>query len=144
MTTETAKCERFHRALCECHKRIPAGPTRDSACRHLNRSLAQCLVSVACPSESEVVRSLCSSGGTSLKRSQCQQAQLSLSVYFRSSQGCILEAAFTVIKQHLPLTYLFQDICRLTKQLLRITVAEDHATVCGHVLLDQWCARPHR
>ncbi|KAI3988589.1 hypothetical protein MKX01_026953 [Papaver californicum] len=79
MTTETAKCERFHRALGECHKRIPAGPTRDSACRHLNRSLAQCLVSVACPSESEVVRSLCSSGGTSLKRSQCQQAQLSLS-----------------------------------------------------------------
>ncbi|KAI3935413.1 hypothetical protein MKW98_027553 [Papaver atlanticum] len=124
MTTETAKCERFHRALCECHKRIPAGPTRDSACRHLNRSLAQCLVSVACPSESEVVRSLCSSGGTSLKRSQCQQAQLSLSHYhrldFRSSQGCTLEAAFTV-KQHLPLTYLFQDICRLTKQLLRIT-----------------------
>ncbi|MCL7030959.1 hypothetical protein MKW94_009294 [Papaver nudicaule] len=81
-TTETVKCERFHRALCDCHKRIPAGPTRDSACRHLNRSLAQCLVSVACPSESEAVRSLCSSGGTSLKRSQCQQAQVSLSVSF--------------------------------------------------------------
>ncbi|KAI3965820.1 hypothetical protein MKX01_010777 [Papaver californicum] len=85
MTTETVKCERFHQALCECHKRIPAGPTRDSACRHLNRSLAQCLVSVACPSESEVVRSLCSSGGTSLKRSQCQQAQLSLSHHHRLS-----------------------------------------------------------
>ncbi|MCL7036659.1 hypothetical protein MKW94_028899 [Papaver nudicaule] len=85
-TAETAKCERFHRALRECHKRIPAGPTRDSACRHLNRSLAQCIVSVACPSESEAVRSLCSSGGTSLKRSQCQQAQLSLSVCLSSHQ----------------------------------------------------------
>ncbi|RZC43765.1 hypothetical protein C5167_036720 [Papaver somniferum] len=128
MTTETAKCERFHRALCECHKRIPAGPTRDSACRHLNRSLAQCLVSVACPSESEVVRSLCSSGGTSLKRSQCQQAQLSLSIYFRSSQGCTLEAAFTV-KQHIPLSF---------PRYLQAheTVAEDHATVCGSQLWD--------
>ncbi|MCL7036657.1 hypothetical protein MKW94_028897 [Papaver nudicaule] len=86
-TTETVKCERFHRALCDCHKRIPAGPTRDSACRHLNRSLAQCLVSVACPSESEAVRSLCSSGGTSLKRSQCQQAQVSLSVCLSSHQN---------------------------------------------------------
>ncbi|XP_026384978.1 uncharacterized protein LOC113280581 [Papaver somniferum] len=110
MTTETAKCERFHRALCECHKRIPAGPTRDSACRHLNRSLAQCLVSVACPSESEVVRSLCSSGD------------------FRSSQGCTLEAAFTV-KQHIPLSF---------PRYLQAheTVAEDHATVCGSQLWD--------
>ncbi|PIN14621.1 hypothetical protein CDL12_12753 [Handroanthus impetiginosus] len=73
-------CERLYRALTECHRRIPAGPSREAACRHLNRSLAQCLVAVACPEESDAVRSLCSSGGTALKRRQCQQAQLSLSV----------------------------------------------------------------
>ncbi|XP_057970963.1 uncharacterized protein LOC131159808 [Malania oleifera] len=79
-------CERLQRALLECHRRIPPGPTRESACRHLNRALAECAVSVACPNESEAVRSLCSSGGTALKRSQCQQAQLSLAVCLSSLQ----------------------------------------------------------
>ncbi|KAL5773426.1 hypothetical protein ACOSP7_013015 [Xanthoceras sorbifolium] len=72
-------CERLHNALIECHKRVSSGPARESACRHLNRALAQCLVSEACPEEAEAVRSMCASGGTALKRSQCQQAQLSLS-----------------------------------------------------------------
>ena len=79
-------CERLHQALCECHRRIAAGPARDAACRHLNRSLAECMVALACPEESEAVRSLCSSGGTALKRSQCQQAQLSLAVCLSSHQ----------------------------------------------------------
>ncbi|KAJ0097509.1 hypothetical protein Patl1_27181 [Pistacia atlantica] len=78
-------CDRLQKALCECHKRVGSSSrTRDSACRHLNRALVQCLVSEACPEESEAVRSLCASGGTALKRSQCQQAQLSLSVCISS------------------------------------------------------------
>ncbi|XP_021890068.1 uncharacterized protein LOC110808769 [Carica papaya] len=73
-------CEKLQRASYECHRRFPPGLARDSACRHLNRALAQCLVSEMCPEECEAVRSLCASGGTHLKRSQCQQAQLSLSI----------------------------------------------------------------
>ncbi|XP_058182614.1 uncharacterized protein LOC131300680 [Rhododendron vialii] len=79
-------CERLHRALSECHRRVPKGPGQEAACRHLNRSLAECLVAEACPTEVEAVRSLCSSGGTALKRSQCQQAQLFLSVCLSSHQ----------------------------------------------------------
>ncbi|XP_015873688.3 uncharacterized protein LOC107410731 [Ziziphus jujuba] len=84
--TEIRGCERLQRALIECHRRMPVGPARESACRHLNRATAQCLVSVACPEECEAVRSLCSSSGTALKRSQCQAAQVSLSVCLSSCQ----------------------------------------------------------
>ncbi|PON84322.1 Cytochrome c oxidase biogenesis protein Cmc1-like [Trema orientale] len=76
---ETSECRRLQRALSECHRRIPSGPARNSACRHLNRALAECLVSTACPDQYDAVKSLCSSSGTALKRSQCQEAQLSLS-----------------------------------------------------------------
>ncbi|EPS71611.1 hypothetical protein M569_03156, partial [Genlisea aurea] len=72
-------CDRLHRALSDCHRRIAAGPSRDAACRFLNRSLAQCLVSEVCPTESNAVRSLCSSAGTAVKRRQCREAQISLS-----------------------------------------------------------------
>ncbi|KAI3455828.1 hypothetical protein Pfo_012491 [Paulownia fortunei] len=85
-TVNVHGCERLYRALTECHRRIPAGPSREAACRHLNRSLAECLVAVACPEESDAVRTLCSSGGTALKRRQCQQAQLSLSACLSSLQ----------------------------------------------------------
>ncbi|KAJ4825737.1 hypothetical protein Tsubulata_035310 [Turnera subulata] len=80
------ECERLHQALCGCHRRVPAGPARNSSCRHLNRGLAECLVSVVCSEEAEAVRSLCSSGGTALKRAQCHQAQLALSVCLSSHQ----------------------------------------------------------
>ncbi|PON51277.1 Cytochrome c oxidase biogenesis protein Cmc1-like [Parasponia andersonii] len=73
---EISECRRLQRALSECHRRIPSG---NSACRHLNRALAECLVSTACPEQYDAVKSLCSSSGTALKRSQCQEAQLSLS-----------------------------------------------------------------
>ncbi|KAF5729199.1 hypothetical protein HS088_TW21G01358 [Tripterygium wilfordii] len=79
-------CGRLHQALSDCHRRIPAGPGRESTCRHLNQALAQCLVSQACPEEFEAVRTLCASGGTALKRSQCQQAQVSLAVCLSSHQ----------------------------------------------------------
>ncbi|XP_027338291.1 uncharacterized protein LOC113852252 [Abrus precatorius] len=80
MSREEDKCERVERALRECHRRVPSGPSRDTACRHLNHALATCLVSLACPHEWEAVRTLCSTAGTALKRQQCQQAQLSLSL----------------------------------------------------------------
>lgn len=87
MTTANVKgCERIYQALTECNRRIPAGIPREAACRHLNRSLAECLVAVACPEESDAVRTLCSSGGTALKRRQCHQAQLSLSVCLSANQ----------------------------------------------------------
>ncbi|XP_020238512.1 uncharacterized protein LOC109817611 [Cajanus cajan] len=79
-------CERVEKALRECHQRVPPGPSRNSACRHLNQALAMCLVSLACPEESEAVRTLCSTAGTALKRHQCQQAQLSLSRCLSSHQ----------------------------------------------------------
>uniref|UniRef100_A0A7N0RFS6 COX assembly mitochondrial protein n=1 Tax=Kalanchoe fedtschenkoi TaxID=63787 RepID=A0A7N0RFS6_KALFE len=83
---DPTRCDRLHRALSDCHRRIPAGRARQSACRHLNRSLAECLVSVVCPDEAEAVRTLCSSSGTELKRSQCQGAQLSLAVCLSAHQ----------------------------------------------------------
>ncbi|CAN8313797.1 unnamed protein product [Cochlearia groenlandica] len=73
-------CDRLQEALLQCHRRMPEGPARNSGCRHLNRALAECVVSEACPEESEAVRSLCSSSGTSLKRKQCDEAKLSLSL----------------------------------------------------------------
>ncbi len=79
-------CERLERALEECRRRVPAGPGREAACKHLSRGLAQCLISEACPDELEAVRALCASGGTALKRAQCQQAELSLSLCLSSLQ----------------------------------------------------------
>ncbi|XP_022142592.1 uncharacterized protein LOC111012670 [Momordica charantia] len=79
-------CERLEQALRDCHRRVPDGPARRSACRHLNRSLAECLVATACPNEAEAVRTLCSTAGTALKRSQCQQAKFSLSFCLSSLQ----------------------------------------------------------
>lgn len=95
-------CERLHRALCECHKRVASGPARESVCRHLNRALAECLVADACPEESEAVRSFCSSGGTAHKRSQCQQAQLALSVCLSSRSSWSITL--------LPSTFFFKKI----------------------------------
>jgi hypothetical protein len=80
MSIQEEKCETLQKALLDCHRRIPSGQGRNSACRHLNNALAICLVSLACPDESEAVRTLCSSAGTGLKRRQCQQAQISLSL----------------------------------------------------------------
>ncbi|XP_075489095.1 uncharacterized protein LOC142527970 [Primulina tabacum] len=85
-TVNVHNCERLHRALAECHRRIPAGPSRQSACRHLNHSLAECLVAVVCPEEFEAVRSLCSSGGTAIKRRQCHRAQLELATCLSTHQ----------------------------------------------------------
>ncbi|CAA7061289.1 unnamed protein product [Microthlaspi erraticum] len=72
-------CDRLQEALLQCHRRMPE-PARRSGCRHLNKALAECFVAEACPEEFEVVRSFCSSGGTSLKRKQCEEAQFSLSL----------------------------------------------------------------
>ncbi|XP_048499787.1 uncharacterized protein LOC104889938 [Beta vulgaris subsp. vulgaris] len=85
-SVKKAGCERLQNALYDCHRRISAGPARNSACRHLNRAFADCLVGIICPSQLDAVKSLCSSGGTSLKRSQCQQARLSLSVCLSQHQ----------------------------------------------------------
>ncbi|KAK1423664.1 hypothetical protein QVD17_18971 [Tagetes erecta] len=73
-----AECDRMYQALLQCHNRIPSGPSRQSACRHLNRSLAECMIAFICPDESSAVKTLCANQGTALKRSQCQQAQISL------------------------------------------------------------------
>ncbi|XP_010518991.1 PREDICTED: uncharacterized protein LOC104798551 [Tarenaya hassleriana] len=73
-------CDRLQEALMECHRRVPAVAARRRTCGHLNRALAECIVSEACPEESEAVRSLCSSSGTRLKRRQCNDAQFSLSL----------------------------------------------------------------
>ncbi|VFR00980.1 unnamed protein product [Cuscuta campestris] len=70
------KCSQLYEALTNCHRRIRGGLDREIACRHLNRSLAQCLVAEVCPDESDAVRSLCSSGGTAIKRQQCREAQV--------------------------------------------------------------------
>ncbi|KAG6573459.1 hypothetical protein SDJN02_25359, partial [Cucurbita argyrosperma subsp. argyrosperma] len=79
-------CERLEKALRDCHKRLPEGPARRSGCWHLNRSFAECLVATVCPNEAEAVRTLCSSGGTALKRSQCEEAKFSFSLCLSSLQ----------------------------------------------------------
>lgn len=81
-----ANCDALRRALIECHHRVHSELQRSIACRHLNRSLAECVLSAFCPDEAEAVRSLCSSAGTALKRSQCRDAQLSLAVCLSSHQ----------------------------------------------------------
>ncbi|KAI3824385.1 hypothetical protein L1987_05843 [Smallanthus sonchifolius] len=73
-----AECDRTYQALVQCHRRVPAGPSREAACRHINRSLAECMIAFICPEESAAVKTLCVNKGTALKRSQCQQAQISL------------------------------------------------------------------
>ncbi|KAG0470865.1 hypothetical protein HPP92_017565 [Vanilla planifolia] len=80
------ECASLQRALRECYRRMRDELQREIACRHLNRKLAECLVSTFCPDEAEAVRSLCSSAGTALKRSLCRNAQLSLSVCLESYQ----------------------------------------------------------
>nr|XP_043607316.1 uncharacterized protein LOC122579256 [Erigeron canadensis] len=75
-------CERVYKSLLQCHRRVPIG-VRETTCRHLNRSLAECMISYICPNQSEAVKNLCgpnhnNNSGTALKRSQCQQAQISL------------------------------------------------------------------
>ncbi|CAN4119696.1 unnamed protein product [Withania somnifera] len=79
-------CNRLYTALTGCHRRFASSKEREIACRHINRSLAECMVAFICPAESDAVRSLCSSGGTALKRQQCREAQLSLSVCLASHQ----------------------------------------------------------
>ncbi|VFQ96142.1 unnamed protein product [Cuscuta campestris] len=81
------KCSQLYEALTNCHRRIRGGLDREIACRHLNRSLAQCLVAEVCPDESDAVHCLCSSGGTSIKRQQCREAQVALSVCLASHQS---------------------------------------------------------
>ncbi|KAK9065077.1 hypothetical protein SSX86_016460 [Deinandra increscens subsp. villosa] len=73
-----AECDRIYEALVRCHTRVRSGPSGESACRHLNRSLAECMIAFVCPEESAAVKTLCANKGTALKRSQCQQAQISL------------------------------------------------------------------
>ncbi|PON42574.1 hypothetical protein PanWU01x14_280740, partial [Parasponia andersonii] len=46
---EVRECRLLERALSKCHRRIPSRPAGNSACRHLNRTLAECLVLIACP-----------------------------------------------------------------------------------------------
>ncbi|MQL94035.1 hypothetical protein Taro_026680 [Colocasia esculenta] len=86
-------CGALHRALCECHRRVRDPWQREASCRHLNRSLAECLVAAACPEEAEAVRAMCSSVGTSAKRAQCQKAKLDLSVCLSSLQTHQAEAS---------------------------------------------------
>ncbi|KAL9997381.1 hypothetical protein Hdeb2414_s0002g00062101 [Helianthus debilis subsp. tardiflorus] len=73
-----AECDRIYQSLLQCHRRVPTGPSREAACRHLNRSLAECMIAFICPEESASVKTLCANQATAVKRSQCQQAQISL------------------------------------------------------------------
>ncbi|KAJ4789885.1 hypothetical protein LUZ62_041131 [Rhynchospora pubera] len=75
---EAANCERLLRSLKQCHRHSGL-EAQTAQCRHLNRALAECVVSAFCGEEAEAVRSLCGSAGTSLKRSQCQRAQMRFS-----------------------------------------------------------------
>uniref|UniRef100_A0A0D9X0G4 COX assembly mitochondrial protein n=1 Tax=Leersia perrieri TaxID=77586 RepID=A0A0D9X0G4_9ORYZ len=80
-------CASVQRALAECHRRASLGPLKPEVlCRHLNRSLAECLVTSCCPGETEAVRTLCGSAGTALKRSQCQRARIDLSLCLEAHQ----------------------------------------------------------
>ncbi|KAL5198991.1 hypothetical protein ABZP36_002503 [Zizania latifolia] len=80
-------CASAHRALAECRRRALRGPLKPEVlCRHLNRALAECVVTSCCPGETEAVRTLCGSAGTALKRSQCQRARIDLSLCLEAHQ----------------------------------------------------------
>ncbi|KAJ4769589.1 hypothetical protein LUZ62_053846 [Rhynchospora pubera] len=81
-----ANCERLLRSLKQCHRHSGL----EAQCRHLNRALAECVVSAFCGEEAEAVRSLCGSAGTSLKRSQCQRAQMRFSACLSHSTSTAL------------------------------------------------------
>jgi hypothetical protein len=55
-------------------------------CRHLNRALAECVVTMCCPDQTEAVRTLCGSSGTALKRTQCERARIDLSLCLEAHQ----------------------------------------------------------
>lgn len=76
-----AECEGVYKALVQCNRRVGS-----SGCRHLNRALGECMIGFICPQESASVKSLCANQGTALKRSQCQQAQISLATCISSHQ----------------------------------------------------------
>ncbi|CAN6205785.1 unnamed protein product [Urochloa humidicola] len=80
-------CTSTQRALAECHRRAARGPLQPEVlCRHLNRVLAECVVTACCPEETEAVRTLCVSAGTALKRTQCQRARIDLSLCLEAHQ----------------------------------------------------------
>ncbi|CAL5062123.1 unnamed protein product [Urochloa decumbens] len=80
-------CASTQRALAECHRRAARGPLQPEVlCRHLNRALAECVVTACCPDETEAVRTLCGSAGTALKRTQCQRARIDLSLCLEAHQ----------------------------------------------------------
>jgi hypothetical protein len=80
-------CATAQRALAECHRRAARGPLQPEVlCRHLNRALAECVVTACCPDETEAVRNLCGSAGTALKRTQCQRARIDLSLCLEAHQ----------------------------------------------------------
>ncbi|CAN6168476.1 unnamed protein product [Urochloa humidicola] len=70
-------CASMQRALAECHRRPNT---------HVNRALAECVVTSCCPDETEAVRTLCGSAGTALKRTQCQRARIDLSLCLEAHQ----------------------------------------------------------
>ncbi|XP_062186467.1 uncharacterized protein LOC133890041 [Phragmites australis] len=80
-------CVSTQRALAECHRSAARGPMQPEVlCRHLNRALAECVLTACCPGEIETVRTLCGSAGTALKRSQCQRARIDLSLCLEAHQ----------------------------------------------------------
>nr|AVY91770.1 unknow [Saccharum hybrid cultivar SP80-3280] len=80
-------CASTHRALAECHRRAARGPLRPEVlCRHLNRALAECVVTACCPDETDAVRTLCGSAGTALKREQCHRARIDLALCLEAHQ----------------------------------------------------------
>ncbi|KAM0898629.1 hypothetical protein ACQ4PT_021796 [Festuca glaucescens] len=80
-------CASTHRALAECHRRASRGPLQPEVlCRHLNRALAECVVTMCCPEQTDAVRTLCGSSGTALKRTQCERARIDLSLCLEAHQ----------------------------------------------------------
>lgn len=80
-------CASTQRALAECRRRAARGPLQPEVlCRHLNRALAECVVTACCPDEIDAVRTLCGSAGTALKRKQCQRARIDLALCLEAHQ----------------------------------------------------------
>ena len=74
-------CASTQRSLAQCRRRAARGPLLPEVLyRHLNRALAECVVTACCPDETDAVRTLCCSAGTALKRNQCQRARIDLAL----------------------------------------------------------------
>lgn len=86
LAKEFPKCGRLIRALDDCNRKHRNHIEQGIVCRHLNHSVAECLLKIVCGPELERVTDLCGSQGTKAKKRQCEDAKYELELCIRRNQ----------------------------------------------------------